>query len=651
MSARDRDDELFAPFFELMSELMKLRKVLLLIVSLLVVTSVAFAENKFFVSATYDKTTAEVFEEIRLTISVEGEIGNLLRPRLPAFHGFRTHYVQQSSRVISSQTAKSDHRRIEFVFLLVGQQEGDYVVGPFMLPIEGGLYRFEPQEIKITPSTQLSKYSQSSKRNLNSNASPTTPMIPRGDTKPLKNLNLEVTAGKTTVYPNEQVVLTYMINTRYPLRLEGMTEPTTKGFWVEEINVNENRISSTIATQGFPVLHEVIRKLALFPTAPGDYTVETGELKVSVITEAIHKSRNQFGAYVQDQFYGTGLITKRERKVLSGNPINIEVLPLPEIGKPLDFTGMVGFFDISVNVEKNEIKQNEPLEVEVMIKGQGNIEMIHKPSFVKPNDVRVIESDVSVKVLNSIDKLTGWKKFKYVIIPKKSGKLVLNSFKSHYLDPKTGQYVEIETDPIEILVHADLSQREEPREKSRKADDDRNHLLIQKELISKEQTDLLSTMQKYGRLLAAGLVMLYLFLFVLRRKKEYESKNRKSIQSQKAYRRFKKEQHRIVGLIRGGKEVDSKKISDRLAENLKRYIQEKVKLKDQLLSVRDLEVQLEKTNLSSELSRDFMNLMEACEQGQFSAESLEVNHLERLAERAMKIIKKIEDLNLKERKE
>ena len=87
----------------------------------------------------------------------------------------------------------------------------------------------------------------------------------------------------------------------------------------------------------------------IYPLSSGSYTI--GPITLGVQT---------------DPFFG------RQIKITS-KPAEIEVLPLPQEGKPADFSGLVGDFRVSAAAEPLETKLNEPIELKIDIVGEGNL--------------------------------------------------------------------------------------------------------------------------------------------------------------------------------------------------------------------------------------------------------------------------------------
>jgi hypothetical protein len=97
------------------------------------------------------------------------------------------------------------------------------------------------------------------------------------------NIFVQAWVDRKTLYQNEQMLLTYSLYTRYDTRYEGFEkEPETSGFWIEEFPMDRDVPRETVKVNGKRYVKADVKKLALFPTSPGNYTIQPGSLKVSI---------------------------------------------------------------------------------------------------------------------------------------------------------------------------------------------------------------------------------------------------------------------------------------------------------------------------------------------------------------------------------
>lgn len=64
-----------------------------------------------------------------------------------------------------------------------------------------------------------------------------------------------------------------------------------------------------------------------------------------------------------------------------GQPIEIEVLPIPEAGRPNPYYGAVGRFTLDARLDKEQVKVGASVKLIVTIRGEGNLEFLRVPSL------------------------------------------------------------------------------------------------------------------------------------------------------------------------------------------------------------------------------------------------------------------------------
>jgi hypothetical protein len=134
------------------------------------------------------------------------------------------------------------------------------------------------------------------------------------------------------------------------------------------------------------------------------------------------------------------------------------VKPLPEEGKPASFQGAVGSFRISATVDKNKVKQNEPVTLKLVIEGNGNIETLNRPKVPVLTGFKTYDADTNSKLFQTGNVIGGTKSFEIVFIPKEEGNSFIPPLEFSYFDPRQGKYQTIMTPNFPIVVeHSEQS--------------------------------------------------------------------------------------------------------------------------------------------------------------------------------------------------
>ena len=413
--------------------------------------AVSYAED-LTISADVDRKEITLDEQTTLTITVSGNVSNIPQPYIPGLNGFTAYSSGRSQNVsiINGQISSS----VTFTYILVPNNTGDYALGPFNINYKGKTYSADPVNIKVLPrNSQPSAPSQQPKDQ------PSEPGRVDQNIQPQqgKELFIEAYVDKLRAYVNEQITLTFAVYQAVNLFSNPLyNPPSTTGFWTEDMPPQKKYYKIIDGTRY--LVTEI--KTALFATGAGEFTIGSAKLEATVEDVGQGASRAPFGAFDQDPF---GMFRRGKPVVLTTEPMKIEILPLPEQNKPADFKGDVGDFDISLNVDKNTVEENQPVSMKIKIKGKGNIKTVSSPVTPEIQSAKFYESGSSENISKDNYIVQGEKIFEKMIIPKKEGSITLGPVEYAYFDPVLKDYVRKKIAPVIINV---TKSTDSPAEKS-----------------------------------------------------------------------------------------------------------------------------------------------------------------------------------------
>ena len=207
-----------------------------------------------------------------------------------------------------------------------------------------------------------------------------------------------------------------------------------------------------------------------------------------------------------------------EERILS-NPLKIHVKKLPE-GAPRGFKNAVGKFDLEVEIPKEEVEVNQPMDVFVKLKGKGNIIGAELPKIVESDDYTILKPTQKIDVKES--ELSGEKTDHYVIIPKKEGEITIRYENFAYFDIDEKQYQTINSDDIKILSLSKEAM-DSPTSTLGKMMDDTGHILKKVNLLPVSEEENEEESFDFGRFAGIGLLvfgsLLAIYFFTFRKKK------------------------------------------------------------------------------------------------------------------------------------
>lgn len=257
-------------------------------------------------------------------------------------------------------------------------------------------------------------------------------------TNPNEAFFIQVEVDKTEVYEGEQVTVSWYVYTRGQMEtLDRVKFPDLRGFWKEIIEEVPTIQFSEEIVNGIPYKKALLASHALFPIKAG----------TSVVDEYKIKSRVR---EITQGFGGMGLGRAYEY-TKSSKRVPIKVKPLPVEGRPSSFTGAVGQFQVSANIEGSSPVAHQPFTFRVRFEGMGNAKAIDLPAIAWPEGLEMYDSKSESRFFKNG---RSYKQFDLLVIPRKEGVIEIPAFEFSMFDPSSEKYETRRTEPIQIQVAA-----------------------------------------------------------------------------------------------------------------------------------------------------------------------------------------------------
>ncbi len=391
------------------------------------------------ISTSVDRTVIGLNQTFTLTVDISGEkANNAGDPEMPDVTDFASYMgssgTSQNIQIINGRMSVSK----SISFTCIATALGKFTIPPAVIKFTGKEYRSQPIQIEVVKASQQPQVQQ--------RRAPQTPSDQPRDQTIENNLFLKVSANKRRVYVNEPVILSYKIYTRVSVTQYGINKaPETAGFWTEEFPLGNQPKTYEEIVDGKKFMVAEIKRMALFPTDAGSKIISPMEIECDVRVQT--RRRSIFDSFFDDPFFG-----RTVRQVVNSKPVTIEVLSLPREGKPTGFSGLAGNFNISANVDKQSVKTNEAISLNVKISGVGNIKMVPTPNVELPPDFEKYEPKVSEKIDRAENGVSGHKTYEYVLIPRHPGIQKIKPVMFSYFDVTLKQYKILRTPEIIINV-------------------------------------------------------------------------------------------------------------------------------------------------------------------------------------------------------
>jgi hypothetical protein len=253
------------------------------------------------------------------------------------------------------------------------------------------------------------------------------------------DLFIRTSASKSKCYIGEQITVIQKVYSRLQIvNFSKFEQPAYDGFYSQAQESTSKGMLQQENVDGIMYYtFELFRTLAT-ANQIGKINLTPIEGDVVVRRQNTSKPRNVFEQFFGAASYEDIPVTTRSKS------IPVEVLPLPEEGKPEDFNGAVGNFQYKVQVTRNELKANDAFNLKMTISGKGNLKLIAAPALSLKNDFETYEPKVSEN--------GGSKTFDYLVIPRSEGEFSLTGLDFSYFNLDTKKYVTIPAGEIKIKV-------------------------------------------------------------------------------------------------------------------------------------------------------------------------------------------------------
>jgi BatD DUF11 like domain len=389
-------------------------------------------------TSTVDNNKVGVNDRFQVSFTFSGtDINGLKKFSPPSFQNFLIlsgPNESTSMQIINSAVSASR----TFSYYIQAKGTGKFNIGSASIESDGKTFRTDPLTIEVVSGSTIP----------NNSASSSEPVITSKDIG--DNLFVKAIADKQKVYLGEPIIVTYKLYTRLNIASQMSVNklPQYNGFWAEELTTSNNITFSTEVVNGKQYRVGILKRVSLFPSQTGELSVTPFELNVPVQIQRKRRSGNIFDDFFNDPFFDAGQTVNYDAK---SNTLKVDVIPLPGKDVPDSFDGAVGDFSLNSNIDKTDVKANEPVSLKLNISGTGNIKLINAPEINLPTGFEKYEPKVSEQI-NRTGKISGTKNIEYLVIPRIAGKMEIPAVKFSYFDLSKKSYVTLSTKPYELNV-------------------------------------------------------------------------------------------------------------------------------------------------------------------------------------------------------
>jgi hypothetical protein len=575
------------------------------------------------VTATVDADAIGTQDQLQFTVNISGpDSGDAEPPKLPQFQGFDVvagPSVSTQFQWINGRASSSKG----FTYVLVPQKAGHYTLGPVEVQLGGKTYRTQP--IPVTVSQGSSR--PATRRSFDPfGDSGLTPRRPPGGS----DVFVTAEVDSRRAYPSQQVTLTYRLFTQVGVTgLQLQENPPLNGFWVEDMEVATNQRGERKLVNGREYLEYLVKKQALFPNTPG-------KLKIPSVTFAI-------AARTGGDFFG--VFGQSETVYRKTDELTIEVLSFPAQGKPPNFNGAVGSYNLTANLDRNAAATGDAVTLHVKLAGRGNLKMVPDLALPRLPDFTIYSSKQAANARVMEGRWIGGEKaWEYVLVPKAPGEQTIPSLSFSYFDPERERYETLATPPLELKIArgADSSPTATGlsgigKQSLTRQGTDINFIKLSAGSLSPRRPPVYGS-PWYFALLVIPIAM-NVGLLIYQKERRKQSSNVVLARSRKARRSALA---RLNSSIKAGR-ADPRRFYDEAAAALSGYLGDKFNLPEIALASDQLERTLQGKGVKAETIKETLACLQECDFGRFVSASAAPDKMRALVRRSRSIIDTLEE--------
>ena len=383
-------------------------------------------------------------EQFRLIFNLNARPQEFKPPSFDKFYILAGPSTSSSSSVEIVNGKMTQTFSYTYTYILEATTEGKFTIEPATIVVAKKEYKTDPFTIEVVKGTTQQSTQQHSR---SQSGTQTAQGISSND------LFTVVELDRTNIYRGQAVLATIKLyrKNNYPGYIVGFEDikyPSFTGFWNQEVETPTNITFQRVNVDGKIYDMGVLRKYLLFPQRSGEISIDPFEI---VILMQQRSGRQQS---VFDEFFGA---YQTIRKKVESKPIKIKVKDLPT-NAPASFSGAVGKFSLDAKLDKQQIKTNEAINLQVKISGSGNIRLIETPKIQFPGGFETFDPKVTDNINTTSQGASGSKTFEYVAIPRTPGNFDLSQVEFSYFDPSQDKYITLKSNPLSVQVENDGSQ-------------------------------------------------------------------------------------------------------------------------------------------------------------------------------------------------
>lgn len=341
-------------------------------------------------------------------------------PQLPPVENLSFTAQRPTSRLVSVNFRNT--RIVTYTWAVRATAVGDATIGPLVIKVGGRTLKVAPVALAVSQATPGDR----GPNLLVASIDPVPAGHPEGQPVPL--------------WQGQALVYRFSFSHRETVYGAEWTKPELEGLELINGVESESRDYSLQRDGHQYTVHDA--DLALRATTPGIFELPPSVVKAQFAVERAKRQRRNdpFEDFFGGPF-GSSMFAETRTEVLASNPLTVEVRPLPTEGVPEGFDGLVGSFEVQVELAEEQVRVGDSVTLTLTVRGDGVLNGIELPPAEDSEALRAYDDEPEVLVGVVGGSFRSRATLRRALVPTAEGTVQLPPIGLHWFDPAQRRYV------------------------------------------------------------------------------------------------------------------------------------------------------------------------------------------------------------------
>ena len=532
--------------------------------------------------------------------------------------------TQSSFQMVNGHTSSSTS--VTYTYILSATKNGSFTIPAAHASVHGKTVHSNELHIKVSGTAQQGRSNGGGQPSQGGGQ-----MRAAGSHISGNDLFIKVSANKSRVHEQEPILLTYKVYTLVDLTSLSGKMPDLKSFYTREVPLPQEKSFKIESLNGRPYRTVTWQQYVMFPQTTGKLGIPSITYDGMVVLQ--NRNVDPFEAFFNG---GSGYV--EVKKEIKAPGLTITVDPLP--ARPTNFSGGVGTFNLSAQLDKTEVKANNPVNLRIVVSGSGNLKLIKQPVVNLPKDFDQYDAKIEDKTKLTTNGIEGSMVYDMLIVPRHQGKYDIPPVEFTYFDIQSNSYKTLRSQPFTLNV----AKGDGSSSVSSYSSEELKQLNQDIRYIKTDNTRLRAVDEfffgsTFYWISLAVLLAVFISLFIIFRHRAIENANISKMRGKRANKVAVRRLRVADKLLKAGKQNE---FYDEVLRALWGYVGDKLNMPVAQLSRENISQQFSERGVDEATLSQFLGALDECEYARYAPGDPRGN-MNKVYDAAIQAIMKIED--------